>query len=143
MNIPQELTQALATALAAPQDRLAMRVIARRVANQALYRLHGKRRSYVLAYCPTMRVHFIDVPVSVWAAGIDPERPYEDNLSVAHDIQANFAHAESLVMFPVPFAGGMAASGPPEPEVVVVRSSAAERMRALRAARKAERAKVT
>ena len=141
MNIPQELTQALATALASPQDRLAMRVIARRVANQALYRLHGKRRSYVLAYCPTMRVHFIDVPVSVWSDGIDPERPYEDNFSVAHDIQANFAHAESLVMFPVPFAAAMAADESPEPEAPVVRSTAAERMRALRAERKAAKAK--
>ena len=140
MNIPQELTQALATALASPQDRLAMRVIARRVANQALYRLHGKRRSYVLAYCPTMRVHFIDVPVSVWADGIDPARPYEDNFSVAHDIQANFAHAESLVMFPVPF-GNAAAAEPLETETPVVRSTAAERMRALRAARKAAQAK--
>ena len=103
MNIPQELTQAAAIALASPQDTLAMRVIVRRVANQSHYRLHGKRRQYVLGYCQKMRVHFIDVPGSVWADGIDPERPYEDNFSVAHDIQANFAHAESLVMFPVPF----------------------------------------
>lgn len=105
------MTQAQANLLAAPTDTIAIRVIVRRVANQSLYRLRGKRRSYVLAYSPEMRCHFIDIPLAAWSLGIDCAKPYEDNQSVAHDIQANSGHAESLILLPVPWGGKVAAFG--------------------------------
>jgi hypothetical protein len=111
MNFPSEMTQAQANLLAAPTDTIAIRVIVRRVANQSLYRLRGKRRSYVLDYSPEMRCHFIDIPLAAWSFGIDCAKPYEDNQSVAHDIQANSGHAESLILLPVPWGGKVAAFG--------------------------------
>lgn len=103
MDIPQELTPALARLLADPSDTQAMRVIVRRVANQCNYLLRGKRRSYQLEYNPVMCCHFIDIPYSLWMHGVSTAQPYEDNQSVAHDIQSNFAHMESLVILPVPW----------------------------------------
>lgn len=126
MNFPSEMTQAQANLLTAPTDTIAIRVIVRRVANQSLYRLRGKRRSYVLAYSPEMRCHFIDIPLAAWSFGIDVAKPYEDNHSVAHDIQANSGHAESLILLPVPWGGKVAAfdakSEEPGPSAAVLTS---------------------
>ena len=103
MDIPQELTPAIAAHLSLPSDTQAMRVLVRGVANQNDYTLRGKRRRYILSYCPRMACHFIDIPMSLWSDGINPERQYEENQSVAHDIQHNSPHMESLVVFPVPY----------------------------------------
>ena len=59
-----------------------------------------------------MCCHFIDIPYSLWMHGVSTAQPYEDNQSVAHDIQSNFAHMESLVILPVPWGDASASVAP-------------------------------
>lgn len=108
----QTIDQHSLNKLASPNDTRAVRVVLRQVQNLAPYTVSGRTNQYVLTYDPTLCAHTIDVPESVWMNGI-PGGAYQDNHSVAHDIQANRAITLApLVCLIVPMQGGQAIPHP-------------------------------
>lgn len=106
MNIPSPATSTLLARLARPDENMAMRVILRRVSNTGAYTVHGKVRKYVFEFNAKVGAHVLDVPLSLWNAGLMPGI-YRDNPSVAHDMQAaRSSHLAPLVILPIPFGNG-------------------------------------
>lgn len=104
MNLPSLITQSYLDSIASPDDTIAMRVILRRVNSSAPYTLRGKLRQYSLNFISKIGVHALDVPLTIWNNTINPEKVYQDNLSVAHDMQAaRSAHLAPLVIVAVPY----------------------------------------
>ena len=106
MNLPQTVTGEDLAMLAGPEETHAVRVMVRRTGNAGPYTLRGRFRRYLAMRDEAAGCHVLDVPLSVWMAGV-PEGTYQDNLSVAHDLQASrLSNRMPLVILVVPFAGG-------------------------------------
>ena len=98
MTLPKLVDNKILASLASPSDAFAVRVIVRRVVNNAPYRIHGKIRHYLAAFDKALGAHCIDVPLSVWMDGI-ATGIYRDNLSVAHDLQGNRSQSMAPLVF--------------------------------------------
>jgi hypothetical protein len=108
MNLPKTVTNAGLRSLAAPDELFQVRILVRNQTNHADYVIRGKNRiarKYLAKYDEALRCHVIDVPLSVWMAGI-AKGPYRDNDSVCHDVMGS----RNVKLFPlvtlvVPFPG--------------------------------------
>lgn len=108
MKLPQTIDKRALAALA-PQDTHAVRVIVRRVVNQAPYRVRGKMHHYLFEWDFQLQAHILDVPQSAWMAEFPSSGPYRDNRSIAHDFQGNrSATMAPLVFLLVPWSGHVA-----------------------------------
>lgn len=103
MNLPNVVTSEMLAKYSKPEDNMAIRCILRRISNLAPYTVRGKLRHYIFKYNASVGAHILDVPVSVWTAGL-MKGTYRDNLSVAHDMQGfRSPHLAPLVIIPIPF----------------------------------------
>lgn len=108
MNLPQTIDRREIAQLA-PSDSHAMRVIVRRVVNQAPYRVRGKMHHYLFEWDFQLQAHILDIPQSVWMHEFPESGPYRDNRSIAHDLQGNRAPTDApLVFLLVPWSGYIA-----------------------------------
>ena len=156
MNIPHLVDNKALADLASPTDALCVRVVLRRVQNNAPYRLHGKLRIYLATYDRDLCAHVLDVPLSVWMHGFPATGAYRDNPSIAHDLQGNRSQGMSPLVFlvvpwklaaaPAVAVPAASAASPPAaaaqdtPAPVKANLTAAERMRKMRAAKAAKAA---
>lgn len=113
MHLPKFVTQEVLNQLAAPTDRVMVRVVLRRIGNTAPYTVWGKKRRYVFRRDPELGAHVLDVPMSVWMWGF-PDGPYRDNLSIAHDLQGNRAAVKAPLVFLVIESGAVADAEAPQ-----------------------------
>lgn len=103
MNLPQNVTPEVLASLAAPDEKLAVRVLIRRTANTGLQTLRGRFRRYIAKRDDKLGCHVIDIPLSVWMNGV-PRGTYHDNQSVCHDIMGNRPVTKApLVLLIVPW----------------------------------------
>src|SRR5688500_7871968 len=87
MNYPNIVTNAFLASVAAPDEQMMVRLIVRHVANLTNYVVHGrKQRHYHFAFDRAANAHVLDVPMSVWMAGVDTKLPARDNDSIAWDL---------------------------------------------------------
>lgn len=106
MNLPQTVTGEELAKLAGPEEQLAVRVMVRCPGNAGPYTLRGRFRRYIAMRDEAAGCHVLDVPLSVWMAGV-PDGVYQDNLSVAHDLQASRpSNRTPLVILVGPWGGG-------------------------------------
>lgn len=105
MNLPQTVTGEDLAKLAGPEETHAVRVMVRCPGNMGPYTLRGRFRRYLAVRDEAAGCHALDVPLSVWMAGV-PDGVYQDNHSVAHDLQASrLSNRRPLVILVVPWAG--------------------------------------
>jgi hypothetical protein len=106
--LPQIVTAADFAKRGKPGETI-VRVILRQPTNSGVYRLRCGHRSYLAVRNDAVCAHVIDVPESVWNAGIPEGKPYVKNDSVAADITGR-VHALKipLIVHTIP-------GKPPEP----------------------------
>ncbi|MCW1885507.1 hypothetical protein OKA04_12275 [Luteolibacter flavescens] len=85
MNLPQIVTAADLIRFAAPNETHAVRLVIRQINNPGIYTLRGLSRRYLATRDNEIGAHVIDVPVSVWMAGV-PKGVYAKNTSIAQDV---------------------------------------------------------
>lgn len=88
LGIPKTVTNAILLEFAQPNEMWMVRVLLRGVVNRTDYTVRGKNkaaRTYKAKYDDVLRCHTLDIPLSVWNAGV-PQGTYRDNESVMHDI---------------------------------------------------------
>lgn len=103
MNLPQTVTHQDFALLAAENEAHAVRVLVRCPGNTGPYTIRGRFRRYVATHDEVVGCHILDVPLSVWMTGI-PSGIYQDNLSVAHDLQASrTSNRTPLVVLVIPW----------------------------------------
>lgn len=105
MNLPPILSASVLRNLAAPKETHAMRVTLLNANGPSLYTLRGTGRrkgKYILARDGVSGRHTLDIPASVWNAGI-PLGKYGDNPSVAHDLMSKPQPLTPFVVSLVPW----------------------------------------
>lgn len=127
MNLPQTVTGDELARLAGPEEELAVRVMVRSTGNAGPYTLRGRFRRYIAMRDEAAGCHVLDVPLSVWMAGV-PAGVYQDNLSVAHDLQASrLSNRRPLVILVVPWAGSAKDAGGGNSQVQTLNSKEEEK----------------
>ncbi len=72
----------------------------------------GRSKSYLLEFNHSMSVHTLDIPLSVWQAGIDPANPFFQTDAISFDVQRLIPGYDPLIFIVVPF-DNPAAIAPP------------------------------
>jgi hypothetical protein len=86
MNIPNTLSRQTLASLA-PDDTHCVRVILKKVANNAPYLVRGRTRKYLFERNPEVKAHALDIPVSVWMQGANESRGYRPGISIPEDLK--------------------------------------------------------
>ena len=85
MNIPSSLSKSTIAQLACP-DTVAVRVLLHSVSNNGSARLRCRNRQYIFERSHETGCHILDIPMSIWMAGVNPGR-YRDQRSVCDDFR--------------------------------------------------------
>lgn len=111
LGIPKTVTNAILLEFAQPNEMWMVRVLLSGVVNRTDYTVRGKNkaaRTYKAKYDDVLRCHTLDVPLSVWNAGV-PQGTYRANESVMHDIMGGRNNTLlPVITYVVPFPGSEA-----------------------------------
>lgn len=88
ISIPNLVDNAWLEANASDSDEWAQRLVLRSVVNNADYKVSGRTRKYVFRHDPELGAHVLDVPASLYMAGMPTGRLVE-NGSIAYDLHSN------------------------------------------------------
>jgi len=86
MNPPLQINKATLRGLASPEETHAMRIVLHDVSNSSPYRLRCNRRQYLFEKDGILGKHVLDIPASVWMAGVQPGR-WRPNFSISEDLR--------------------------------------------------------
>lgn len=99
MNIPNLITREVLSAMAAPDETHAVRVVLSKVTSSVPYKLRSKLRSYVFEKDREIGAHVLDVPVSVWMAGAD-DRARRGEGAICKDLQPSMNFPLTVLVIP-------------------------------------------
>jgi hypothetical protein len=87
MNLPSTISRQALAKLSFPEETHAVRVILKKVANNAPYLVRGKTRRYLFERNPEAKAHCLDIPVSIWMQDVDKFNGYRPGTSIPEDLK--------------------------------------------------------
>jgi hypothetical protein len=87
MNLPTTISRQSLAKLALPDESHAVRVILKKVANNAPYLVRGKARRYLFERNPDAKAHCLDIPVSLWMQDVNVFHGYRPGTSIPVDLK--------------------------------------------------------